>query len=450
MTIRFELRTKKKTAEGERVPLHISVSDGRNFRKRQVTKILIDPTWWDAKTADLKKRMLIPESESQTISKEISALRTYIAEAYTIDKEKDRIGPAWLEKTAENYYRGKSLSPKVRKSRKKCFDELFFMFSDGRELSNSRVRHYHVLQRLIHRYEVYVRVSMPRMSRYVFDINEVNVDTLNDLRDYIKNEYLYVEKYPQIMDALPEKRGFLERSENYLHGLFKLIKAFFSWCIKSGYTKNWPFTDFEMPKEEYGTPIIMTLDEVETLYRTPMPTKVLEEQRDIFVFQCNVGCRVGDLMSYTKQSVQNGALEYIAAKTLHFSGRTVVVPLNATALEIVEKYKDRPGDSLLPFISEQNYNDNIKAAFTVAGITRLVTELDPVTRKEVKHPLNEIASSHLARRTFAGNIYRQVKDPNLVASLTGHAEGSRAFNRYREIDLGMKQDLVKILENKKV
>ena len=65
----------------------------------------------------------------------------------------------------------------------------------------------------------------------------------------------------------------------------------------------------------------MTLDEVETLYRTQMPTKVLEEQQDIFVFQCNVGCRVGDLISYTKQSVQNGALEYIATKTLHFSGR---------------------------------------------------------------------------------------------------------------------------------
>ena len=81
--------------------------------------------------------------------------------------------------------------------------------------------------------------------------------------------------------------------------------------------------------------------------------------------------------------------------------------------------------------------------YSIAGLR------PPVTRKEVKHPLNEIASSHLARRTFAGNIYRQVKDPNLVASLTGHAEGSRAFNRYREIDLGMKQDLVKILENKR-
>ncbi len=95
-------------------------------------------------------------------------------------------------------------------------------------------------------------------------------------------------------------------------------------------------------------------------------------------------------MSYTKDSVQNGALEYIAAKTLHFSGRTVVVPLNSIALEIVDKYKDRPGNRLLPFISEQNYNDNIKAAFTAAGITRLVTELDPVTRKEVKLSLIHI------------------------------------------------------------
>ena len=69
--------------------------------------------------------------------------------------------------------------------------------------------------------------------------------------------------------------------------------------------------------------------------------------------------------------------------------------------------------------------------------------------KAVERYTNMEIRDDFALRTFAGNIYRQVKDPNLVASLTGHAEGSRAFNRYREIDLGMKQDLVKILENKK-
>ena len=72
-----------------------------------------------------------------------------------------------------------------------------------------------------------------------------------------------------------------------------------------------------------------------------------------------------------------------------------------------------------------------------------------VTRTEKKVPINEIASSHMARRTFIGNIYKLVKDPNLVSALTGHVEGSRAFTRYRTIDIDMKKDLVKILEGVK-
>ena len=54
----------------------------------------------------------------------------------------------------------------------------------------------------------------------------------------------------------------------------------------------------------------------------------------------------------------------------------------------------------------------------------------------------------MLRRTFIGNIYKLVKDPNLVSALTGHVEGSRAFTRYHTIDIDMKKDLVKILEGK--
>jgi len=60
--------------------------------------------------------------------------------------------------------------------------------------------------------------------------------------------------------------------------------------------------------------------------------------------------------------------------------------------------------------------------------------------------LNELASSHLARRTFVGNLYKQVRDPNLVGALSGHKEGSKAFARYRTIDESIKRDLVKMLE----
>ena len=52
----------------------------------------------------------------------------------------------------------------------------------------------------------------------------------------------------------------------------------------------------------------------------------------------------------------------------------------------------------------------------------------------------------MARRTFIGNLYKKVKDPNLVGSLSGHKEGSKAFARYRDIDEDMKKELVSLLD----
>ena len=168
-------------------------------------------------------------------------------------------------------------------------------------------------------------------------------------------------------------------------------------------------------------------------------------QRDIFVFQCLIGCRMGDLIKFTKQSIINGAIEYIPRKTKEGRPLTVRVPLNPTALEIIARYKNCEGDKLLPFISEQKYNVSIKRIFKAAGLKRLVTVINPTTREEEKKVLYEIASSHLARRTFVGNLYKQVKDPNLVGALSGHKEGSRAFARYREIDDEMKKELANLL-----
>lgn len=139
-------------------------------------------------------------------------------------------------------------------------------------------------------------------------------------------------------------------------------------------------------------------------------------------------------------------IEYIPRKTKEGRPITVRVPLNSIAKEILDRYKDFEGPGILPFISEQRYNDAIKDMFLLAGITRIVTVINPTTREEEKRPINEVASSHLARRCFVGNLYKQVKDPNLVGVLSGHKEGSKAFARYREIDEDIKNELVKMLE----
>lgn len=88
----------------------------------------------------------------------------------------------------------------------------------------------------------------------------------------------------------------------------------------------------------------------------------------------------------------------------------------------------------------------LKKFFCAPGITRTVTVINQQTRQEEQRPIYEIASSHMARRTFIGNIYKNVKDPNLVGALSGHKEGSKAFARYRDIDEDMKKELVNMLE----
>ena len=84
-------------------------------------------------------------------------------------------------------------------------------------------------------------------------------------------------------------------------------------------------------------------------------------------------------------------------------------------------------EKLLPFISEQKYNDAIKKIFKLAGVDRIVTILDPLTHNEIKRPIYEVASSHLARRTFIGNIYEKSERPEPCFRTVGTQGGKQSF-----------------------
>ncbi len=431
------------------VPLYVRVVDGRAFHQAVRTRTLVNPSMWDEKGECIKSRVLCSPEERMRIDDDVNSLRTYIFETYNEAKKKGTNEKSnWLATTVDKFYASLGKPKKEKKSLIISFDELYDQFLEPRKLAEGRRRHYEVLRRMIHRYETYVKCSQSR-TRYHFDITKVDKDTLKHLYDYIENEHEYVTQYPKILEENPEAREIHERGENYMSGIFKRLRAFFNWTYNTKLIENQPFTEFEMPSEKYGSPIYLTLSDLQQIYSADFSSRPsLAVQRDIFIFQCNVGCRVGDLIRLKKHDVINGAIEYIPSKTINENVRTVVVPLNAVAQEIISRYEGHPGDRLLPFESPERYNDNIKIILELAGVTYMVTVLDSITRKEKKVPINEIASSHMARRTFIGNIYKLVKDPNLVSSLTGHVEGSRAFNRYRTIDVEMKKDLVKMLEMK--
>ena len=323
-----------------------------------------------------------------------------------------------------------------------------------KKLSEVREKNFRVLIRALRRYELVVSANEKKIFK--LEIDKVNAETLEDIESFLKDECNLYNEYPDIYKEFPatvnSKRKTVNprpRGNNTICASFNRLRAFFNWCNQQGITNNRPFDKYNgITTEKYGTPYYLTLGERNIIADYDLSKHPqLAIQRDIFIFQCLIGCRVSDLLKMTTNNVINGAIEYIPHKTKEEHPVIVRVPLNDRAKILVDKYRevDTKG-RLFPFISSQKYNDDIKDIFKICGITRLVTVLNTVTGEEEKRPINEVASSHIARRTFIGNLYKKVKDPNLVGSLSGHAEGSKAFTRYREIDEDIKKELVNMIE----
>lgn len=342
----------------------------------------------------------------------------------------------------------------VPKEKEVKFFDIFDTFIESRNLSEWRIKHYRVLKRALMRYELYKRAT--GQKRYRIRLDGFSLQDVNEFEKFLRSEHIFYKDYPEIYDAVPadtrsvrKKPKPLPKGDNTIVCMFSRLRAFFNWCNEQKISENKPFQNYcGNSVERYGTPYYLTIAERDQIADFDLSANPgLEAQRDIFIFQCLIGCRVSDLLAMTPDNIINGAIEYMPQKTKGERPQVVRVPLNKRALALIDKYKNRDcGGKLFPFISSQKYNDAIKKAFTICDVKRMVTVLNPSTGREEKRPLNELASSHLARRTFVGNLYKKVKDPNLVGSLSGHAEGSKAFARYREIDEDMKKELVDLLE----
>jgi integrase len=463
ITTTLSAKTDKHTQKSEiLLRLIVGKVNGKTVTIRAKSRIFVNPERWDAKEGTIQtdirttkimsaqKRKEVEEEKQvlQETSDNLSALCSEIRSKF-LTTPIEEVTKEWLDDVIDRYrfpdkYKEKEVKP--------AFFATFEAFLNKHKLSEVRKKNFRVIYRALQRFEAW--------SGTTLDLDTITQETLRDFEEFLRVESSYFEQdphskkwscinedYKAIYEAFPETRTPQPRGQNTINDIFTKIRTFYLWCIDNGKTTNNPFRHYKIEECVYGTPYYISIDERNMLYNTDLSARPqLAIQRDIFVLQCLIGCRVGDLYRFTKANVINGAIEYIPRKTKDGRSITVRVPLNAIAKEILDRYADYEGKSLLPYISEQKYNKAIKEAFKLAGITRIVTVRNPTTGEEEQRPINELASSHLARRCFVGNLYKQVKDPNLVGALSGHKQGSKAFTRYREIDEEMKQDLVKLLE----
>lgn len=434
----YRLSSLQNRVNGKREIL-VSLTFGHGKRVRSKTKLYTTPERW----CDTEQRIIIPRSASV---EQQDAMRTQrllnelsnVVMAAFMEADESTIEKKWLAEVIDRFHFPEKYE---RMEDDANINDVFMQYIETSKLSDVRRRNTHVVRRIFQRFQLFTRQELT--------FSDISSELLTDFEQFCRDEHLYAQTaaYRDILDAVPESRAVGERGENSIIEIMRRFRTFVRWGMERGLLHTDPFIKYKIGQPVYGTPYYITLEERNCIANCDLSARpALAVQRDIFIFQCCIGCRVGDFMRMTKNDVINGAIEYIPHKTIDRRGRVVRVPLNSIARAIYERYADRDDDRLLPFISEQKYNDAIKDIFRIAGVVRPVTVINPRTGKEEKRPICDVASSHLARRTFVGNLYKQAKDLNLVCALSGHTAGSKAVARYYNVDEDMRRDLVAMLE----
>ena len=398
----------------------------KNVDIKVVSPLEVQDKYWDTDSLCYRRTTAVPAAEQKRLPEQIAAIIERAEKTFS-----DKADSRWMRQVIEDVLYPARAFERDHPNLLARVHEYLEKF-DGAERTKEHIVRF---ERKMTRYHDYRRKILGEADFTLF-VETVTLEQMNAFRDYVVNEHLLRQEYPDF---------YAPRTLTVINTM-NLFCTFLHWCKKMKYSDNEVYVLYGCKEPTYGDPFFLTSEERNILYDADLSDNPkLAVIRDIFVFHCYVGCRVGDLYRLTRDNIKDGFLEYMPQKTKKCQAKTVRVPLHEKALKILERY-DAGADRLFPFRQIHTYNLGIRELLKRCGIDRMVTILDTHGYNTVQKPLYEVATSHTARKTFVGNLYRQVPDPNLIASMSGHVEGSRAFNRYRTIDDEMKRRLVEMID----
>ena len=237
------------------------------------------------------------------------------------------------------------------------------------------------------------------------------IDFVDEVTNSFKNKtrvnYLTVKKHlfnytsPKTTLSQIDKQfclGFVEyimtKRNKAGSNLLKTFKAIMNRAIDKELVSDMPYLrkmniKYNNPKREY-----LTHEELSIIYQTPFHN---EEVKYGFIFGCFTGLRFVDLNNLKFSDIKEGRLTIKQQKTQE----VISIMLNDTALEILERQKQKNKDKVFSFSSYSVWRENVKKMVKQAGIDKTIT-------------------GHCARHTFATSLLTNKVDIYTVSKLLGH------------------------------
>ena len=166
--------------------------------------------------------------------------------------------------------------------------------------------------------------------------------------------------------------------------------------------------------------VTLTEEQLKQLYDYPITGTELQvrkrtEIRDLFVLQCLVGQRVGDMQKFfngdNEKDEEEDTISIIQQKTK----ARAIIPLTPLAKEIISKYQNTELKYYKP--SNSNLNAELRIIAEEAGLNIPITFEDK-DGKQVK-PLFELVHTHTARHTFITIMCRRDIPKETIIIATG-------------------------------
>ena len=180
-------------------------------------------------------------------------------------------------------------------------------------------------------------------------------------------------------------------------GMMQKLKSVFLNALKNKMIQENPFMGFKICRKEKEVEFL-TQDEVARIRNAQMPSERLERIRDLFLFQCYTALSYCDMAALKPSDFKRNEYGniYIDNERLKTGVRFVAI-LFEDAITIAKKY-----DYMLPTISNQRYNTNLKILADICGITK---------------PLH----THIGRHTAACYLLNKGLSLEIVARIMGHS-----------------------------
>lgn len=175
---------------------------------------------------------------------------------------------------------------------------------------------------------------------------------------------------------------FLYKFQNYLIGKnlnsktvnkhLQMLSMFINEAVKTGILKPSEncFLDFKYLKEVDTERLIPTTEEIKRLETQDLSNnRILDQVRDMFVFNCYIGLRNADLFALTHEnvSIENGEtiIHLIENKTNKPNYRNLNVLGYGKGLKILDKYKNADPILLFPKLSDKQIRDGVVMLRTI-------------------------------------------------------------------------------------